>query len=152
METLHLDADRLDADRLDPLVVPEMHRSSSLMHGVNSNLRALSETFVRADPIAFFCECRDPRCYAAVWMSVAAFDAAAGTTTWLLSEGHEPSALWHAQRPFPTDEVVHTGDRAAPTELEPRRPTGRRWGNPARNRPRRSREIGVALAGEVLDE
>jgi len=147
METLHV-----DADRLDPLVVPEMHRSSSLMHGVNSNVRALSETFVRSEPIAFFCECRDPRCYAAVWMSVAAFDAAAGTTTWLLSEGHEPSALWQAQTPFPADEVAPAGSRPAPTELAPRRPTGRRWGNPVRNRPRRSRESAVALVGEELDE
>ena len=145
METLHS-----GSDRLDPVAVA-VHRSSSLMHSVNSNLRALSSTFVRSDPIAFFCECRDPSCYAAVWMSVAAFDAAAAGTSWLLSDGHEPSALWHATRSFPASEVVHTPHATASIEIEPR-PTGRRWGSSARHRARPSSEIGVGVGRAELDE
>jgi hypothetical protein len=70
-------------------------RESSVMHRANTKLRELSGAFPHAEPLAFFCECRNAACYAVVPLSAAAFDLLeAGRTCWLLVEGHEPSAPW----------------------------------------------------------
>jgi hypothetical protein len=91
MESCHMDA--------DPSVTPTDRmalRSSSFIHSINVNLRTVGVTPAHSDQIAFFCECSNPSCYAAVWMSPAAFDAAAAAgPTWLLIKGHEPSGLEH---------------------------------------------------------
>ena len=68
-------------------------RESSFMRGVNRNIGQLSETFSDSGPIAFFCECQSAACHSAIWMSMAAFaTTVADRTSWLLLEGHEPSA------------------------------------------------------------
>jgi hypothetical protein len=65
---------------------------SSLMRGVNLNMRVLSETLAYSDPIMFFCECCTPSCYSPIWMSGAAFDAAiCSAPGWQLAEGHKPT-------------------------------------------------------------
>ena len=77
--------------QLESLAAPVALRSSSLMRRVNNKLRHLSEAFAHSEPIAFFCECQNASCYAAIWMSMAAYDATlAERTGWLLLEGHEP--------------------------------------------------------------
>jgi hypothetical protein len=131
--------------------VPLARRSSSLVHAVNGNLRVLSGTFLRSDPIAFFCECRDPTCYAPVWMSAAAFDAeVTGSTTWLLSEGHEPSALWHAPTPFPIRVAVRVRPAAEPASPRLRRSTARRRAAASvRDLLAAGGELGVGVAGEA---
>ena len=81
-------------------------RDSRLMHNLNRTLRTLLEKLPDSDSVAFFCECQNQGCYAAVWMSVSAFDAAVTrNTSWLLSEGHDPSTLWREHKPSQTSEI-----------------------------------------------
>jgi hypothetical protein len=76
-------------------------RDSDFMRAVNSNVRGLADALLRREELAFFCECRCPTCYSAVWMSRAAFDATtAAGDSWLLLDGHESSAPWPS-RPAP---------------------------------------------------
>jgi hypothetical protein len=151
METLDVDSDERGPGAAG-MALPLASRSSTSMHAVNGNLRMLSATFSRPDPIAFFCECRDPTCYAAVWMSAAAFDAeAAGSTTWLLSEGHEPSALWRAPTPFPARAAVRVRQAPPPPNPRPRRSAARRRST-APERPTAGGEVAVSAAGEAARE
>ena len=72
------------------------------MRTVNTTMRELSGSFARPEPIAFFCECRDPTCFGAVWMLADVFDATVvGHRGWMLLERHEPSAPWHTREPPP---------------------------------------------------
>jgi len=87
-------------------------RKARLMAEVNSRLRQLAGTLAHSDPIAFFCECSRPDCYAVVWMSSVSFDATAtGRAGWLTAEGHEPCELSEPRE-----------RRAAPNVLAPRQP------------------------------
>jgi hypothetical protein len=152
MERLHIDSDEQRPGAVGT-AVPLAPRSSTLMHAVNGNLRVLSGTFLPSDPIAFFCECRDPTCYAAVWMSAAAFDAeVTGSTTWLLSEGHEPSALWHAPTPFPARASVRVRPAAPPADTRSRRSIARRWESSLRDRLTAGGELAVGPAGAAARE
>jgi hypothetical protein len=93
----------LQPDAARPHPVSDAGRESTSMRGVNTTVRALSGSFTRSEPIAFFCECHDPTCFGAVWMTPATFDATiSGHTSWMLLEGHEPSALWHTRELRPT--------------------------------------------------
>jgi hypothetical protein len=92
---------------------PMLLRESRLMRTVNTAIRRRTELGARSDPIAFFCECRDPDCHATIWMSAAAFDEAMPERSiWLLREGHEPSASWHPRGSLPTRESLRTRLRA----------------------------------------
>jgi len=116
------------------------------MRELNGNLRALSATFAHSDPIAFFCECQNPSCFAPVWMSVTAFDATVtGKTSWLLSEGHEPSTLWHVREPLPIGEAMGSRHAAAPARIGRRRPAARHWRRSSRHNRTRSNAIGTGL-------
>ncbi len=78
-------------------------RDSNLMRSINTNLRQRSDALTGDEPIALFCECRSPNCYAPIWMPVQAFDGfLTDKPGWLLHEGHEPSALWHRREPLPS--------------------------------------------------
>jgi len=84
-------------------------RESRLMRTVNREIRRQSETGSLTEPVAFFCECRDPACHSTVWVSAAAFDAAlADRSNWWLREGHKPSMSWHPRHPFPTGRSSRT--------------------------------------------
>lgn len=42
-----------------------------------------------SEQVAFFCECSDVNCYAAVWLTPAEYEAATSDTAWLaLAYGH----------------------------------------------------------------
>jgi len=122
MEALLLDTEALlvHTDPTSPNAVAEAVRESSTMRTVNTTMRELSGSFLHSEPIAFFCECDDPTCFGAVWMTSDVFDATiAGHTGWMLLVGHEPSALWHTREvpPVPATcqtlrAVSHTEDRA----------------------------------------
>jgi hypothetical protein len=104
----------VDTDQTSRYAVPEAGRESTSMRTVNTTMRELSGSFARSEPIAFFCECRDPTCFGAVWMTRDMFDATvAGHTDWMLLEGHEPSALWHT-RELPPVPVTRGALRAVP--------------------------------------
>lgn len=98
-------------------------RDSNLMRSVNTNLRRRSDALTGDEPVAFFCECRSPSCYAPIWMSSEAFDAKLNDEPgWLLHESHEPSELWHRRAPLPT----RTSLRTRPAhELDPPKTHGR---------------------------
>ena len=97
-------------------------RESSLMRGVNSNLRHASDSFAHSDPIIFFCECRTPGCYSPIPMSSEAFDrTVANARGWLLIEGHEPSTPWEPPEPFPARVITGSMDRTHAAGL------GRPW-------------------------
>lgn len=85
---------QFESDHTETLAVQRTLRSSSFIRAVNANFGALSRMFGYSDSVAFLCECGDPGCYAAVWMSATAFDqVATGNSVWLLSAGHEPSTV-----------------------------------------------------------
>jgi len=94
--------------------VSETGRESTSMRIVNTTMRELSGSFACREPIAFFCECHDPKCFGVVWMTADVFDATiAGHTGWMLLKGHEPSALWHTREPPPAP-ATRRGLRAVP--------------------------------------
>ncbi len=99
-------------------------RESRLMRTVNTAIRRQTGPGALFDSIAFFCECRDSSCHQVVWMSAAAFDEAmSDRSSWLLREGHEPSASWHPRGASPTRKSRRVPLRAVPAaDLEPLRP------------------------------
>ena len=102
---------------LVPHVDESMSRDSRLMQNLNRTLRALLEKLSDADPVAFFCECQNQGCYAAVWMSLSAFDAAATrNTSWLLREGHDPSTLPARPQAFPNPREARVARGTDPLE------------------------------------
>ncbi len=59
---------------------------------VNETLRAAAD--VVAVPIAFFCECGDPTCSEAVWLTGAEYDRARSDSEWvLLHPDHDAAHL-----------------------------------------------------------
>ena len=96
----------VDTDQTSSHAGTEPARESSSIRTVNTTMRELSGSFTGSEPIAFFCECRNPHCFSSVWMSASVFDATvAGHTGWMLLEGHEPSALWHTRGLAPLPET-----------------------------------------------
>lgn len=90
-----------EADLRDPGPPAVAVRSSSLVRSANESLRTGTTALGPSEQIAFLCECHNPSCYRAVWMSSSAFDAAAADdVTWVLAEGHEPSASWRPLAPM----------------------------------------------------
>ena len=56
---------------------------------VNEVIREALGHFRHDEPIAFFCECGNERCYKAVWLSGRAYDHARAVPEWLpLVRGH----------------------------------------------------------------
>ncbi|HEU5363290.1 MAG TPA: hypothetical protein VFU56_08085 [Gaiellaceae bacterium] len=94
---------------------PMGERSSMLMRAVNMNLRSLSADLDRTEPVAFFCECRLPRCFAALWMTNPEFDAAVEAgKRWLVVAGHHPSGPFTEQAPrVPAARTSSLGERPA---------------------------------------
>jgi hypothetical protein len=90
-------------------------RKSSVMRSVNDDLCALSIGLGCTEPIAFFCECRVPTCFAPLWHTIADYQAVvAEGADWLLVDGHV------ATMPFPErDASVAAG--AVADELSARR-------------------------------
>lgn len=123
MEAVLIDTEILSVrtDRMTPHVLAKASRESSPVRTVNATIRELSRA---SEPIAFFCECRDPTCFGAVWMTSAAFDVAiAGHTGWMLLEGHAPSALWHTREPPPAPGARRALRAVPDTEAEAPAPT-----------------------------
>ena len=113
-----MEARPVQPDEPDSPPAPASLRDSNLMRSVNNNLRQRSEALPAAEPIAFFCECGSPTCYAPIWMTVASFDARVEDRPgWLLHTGHEPSALWHPREPVPTRTSRRAGSAAADPDL-----------------------------------
>jgi hypothetical protein len=126
-------------------------QKARLMVEVNGRLRQLAETLAASEPIAFFCECTRPSCYAVVWLSSAAFDAmAAERAGWLIVAGHEPTEPYEPrERRAAPRVVVAPVMLAAPDVLRlpesfsaagagARPPAGRRWNSGLRQRLARS--------------
>jgi len=114
-----MEARPVQPDEPDSPPAPASLRDSNLMRSVNNNLRQRSEALPAAEPIAFFCECGSPTCYAPIWMTVASFEARVEDRPgWLLHTGHEPSALWHPREPVPTRTSQRAGSAAADPDLD----------------------------------
>ena len=138
-----MEARVVQPDEPDSPAAPASLRDSNLMRSVNNNLRQRSESLPAAEPIAFFCECGSPTCYAPIWMTAASFDAgAADRPGWLLHTGHEASALWHRREPLPTRTSLRPVSAAAEPDPAPR------GGAPAlldSGRPRHVRRAGLGF-------
>jgi hypothetical protein len=124
----------VDSDQPGAPKAPGKPRESGLVRRVNTNMRHSAELFASPDPIAFFCECRNPACYAAVPMSRAAFDATVDRSGWLLVEGHKPSEAWHARHPSADRRITRGPDTRAEAGPRARRPIKRRRSSSIRRR------------------
>lgn len=56
-------------------IAPADKPSPALLRQVNDLMRAGLRNRGPAEPIAFFCECDDPACYRAVWLTLGEYDA-----------------------------------------------------------------------------
>jgi len=137
MEALLLDTEALllDTDQTNSHEARDATRESSSMRTINTTMRELSGSFAHSEPIAFFCECRNPKCFSVVWMTADVFDATiGGHTDWMLLDEHEPSALWHT-RALPPAPEARRKPRAVPDPgHRAPRPIRKPRGNPLHHR------------------
>ena len=67
-------------------------RASTLMRGLNRNVRSFSARLHQTEPIAFFCECGMSTCFTTVWKTKTEFDSyVEGPEGWVLADGHRAS-------------------------------------------------------------
>jgi hypothetical protein len=117
-----VEADLVDLNRPISPAARLARRESSLMRGINGDLRRRSEALADSELIAFFCECRNASCFSPVWLSPRGFDVrVADGRGWLLLDGHDASALWHRREPLPSRELTPSAGVAA--DLHPAPPT-----------------------------
>jgi hypothetical protein len=137
-----------DSAQVDP---PMTQADSPTSGSQKARLRQLAETLSASEPIAFFCECTRPSCYAVVWLSSAAFDAmAAERTGWLIVAGHEPTEPYEPRerRAAPrvvvapvmltAPDVLRLPESFSAAGAGARPPAGRRWNSGLRQRLARS--------------
>lgn len=71
------------------MIAPPVPRTSDVMRRVNELICESLVNGGRAEPVAFFCECADPGCYRAVWLTPAEYEEAKTDRGWAaLAYGH----------------------------------------------------------------
>ncbi len=71
-----------------------MAATEAILHARALNQRTRSLVLPGSqEPAAFFCECADDHCYAAVWLDAERYDAVEAEQGFVLADGHEPPRL-----------------------------------------------------------
>lgn len=65
------------------------HRPDELMRRANDMIWESLGLGGRREPVAFFCECSDPACYRAVWLTPDEYEAARQEPGWAPLADHE---------------------------------------------------------------
>lgn len=75
------------------MTTPPVQRTPDVMRSVNELMWEGLASSGRAEPVAFFCECSDPRCYRPVWLTLAAYEQARSDPEWVaVASEHEAAA------------------------------------------------------------
>ena len=73
-------------------VTDSLNQHAQYKRATNELIRESLQDRDRADMIGFFCECGDPACFEAVWLSLDDYQAErAGPEGTVLTAGHRPS-------------------------------------------------------------